>query len=82
MSLGSVVFFEHQVVATPFEKNFHKVRVLASLSTIRIRLLSSLSEPPIEWDQEKPALVPRGRKSASITLFVFFHQFFAACLGR
>src|SRR3954453_8624443 len=25
MSLGSVVFFEHQIVASPFEKNFHKV---------------------------------------------------------
>ena len=26
MSLGSVVFFEHQIVTSPFEKNFHKVR--------------------------------------------------------
>ncbi len=25
MSLGSVVFFEHQIVAGPFEKNFHQV---------------------------------------------------------
>ena len=25
MSLGSVVFFEHQIVTNPFEKNFHKV---------------------------------------------------------
>ena len=29
MSLGSVVFFEHQIVASPFEKNFHKVRCVS-----------------------------------------------------
>ena len=26
MGLGSVVFFEHQIAASPFEKNFYKVR--------------------------------------------------------
>ena len=52
MSLGSVVFFEHQIVASPFEKNFHKVRCVRSLSTIRMRLFSFIPEPPIERDQE------------------------------
>src|SRR5213593_820446 len=36
-----------------------------------MRRISFSPEPPIELGQEKPALVSRGRKSASITLFIF-----------
>jgi len=57
--------------------------VLGSLSTIRMRLLSFIPEPSIERGQEKSALVPRARKSASITLLIPFSiTFFAGCLGR
>jgi hypothetical protein len=48
-----------------------------------MRLLSFIPEPPIEGGQKKAALVPRGRKPASITLFIPFPTtFFAGCLGR
>jgi len=70
MSFGSVVFFEHQIVTGPFEKNFHQVSGVRSLSTIRMRRLSFNPQLPIEPGQDKAALVSRGRKSASITLFI------------
>jgi hypothetical protein len=35
-----------------------------------MRFLSFIPEPPIERGQQKSALIPRGRKSASITLFI------------
>jgi hypothetical protein len=48
-----------------------------------MRLLSFIPEPPMKRGLEKSALVPRGRKSASITLFIpFSTTFFAGCLGR
>jgi hypothetical protein len=41
-------------------------------TTIRTRRRAFLPELPIELGQEKPALISRGRKSASITLFIPF----------
>jgi len=42
-----------------------------SLSTIRIRRFSLTSEVGAEFGEEKSTSVSRGRKSASITLFIF-----------
>ena len=83
MSLGSVVFFEHQIVASPFEKNFHKMRCVR-VAIDNQDAPSFIPEPSIERGQEKSALVvPRGRKSVSITLFIRFSiTSFAGCLGR
>jgi hypothetical protein len=46
--------------------------VSESLSKIRIRLFYFIPEPPVERDQEKSALVRRGKKSASITSITLF----------
>jgi hypothetical protein len=47
-----------------------------------MRGLSFIPEPPIELSQAKSALVSRGRKSASINLFILFdHVVFSAFLG-
>jgi hypothetical protein len=48
-----------------------------------MRLLSFIPEPPIERCQKKIPLASRGKKSASISLFIPFPTtFFAGCLGR
>ena len=48
-----------------------------------MRLLSFSPEPPIERVQEKPVLVPRRKKSVSITLFMPLSiTFLAGRLGR
>jgi hypothetical protein len=48
-----------------------------------MRLLSFIPEPPIEGGQKKSALVPRGRKFASITLFIpFLDHIPRALIGR
>jgi hypothetical protein len=39
-----------------------------------MRLFSFIPEPPIERGQEKAASARRGRKSASITLFIPFDR--------
>ena len=83
MGLGSVVFFDHQIAASPFEKNFHKVRCVRVVIDNQDAPSFFLPEPPIEPGQEKSALVPRRRKSASITLFIPLSiTFLAGCLGR
>ncbi len=46
-----------------------------------MRRISFIPEPPIEFGQEKPALVSRGRKSASITLFIRFRSVVFGFLG-
>ena len=63
MSLGGVVFFEHQIVTSLFEKNFHKVRCVRVVIDNQDAPSFFLSEPPIECGQEKTALFARGKKS-------------------
>ena len=83
MSLGSVVFFEHQIAASLFEKNFHKVRCVRVVIDNKDAPFSFLPETPIERGQEKSALVPRGRKSAvDYSVHTLSSTFLAGCLGR
>jgi hypothetical protein len=83
VSLGSIVLFQHQIVAGSFEEDFTRRVLSRSLSTIRMRLVSFDPEAPIEPGQEKSGLVSRGKKSASITLFIpFVHIFFSFLRGQ
>jgi hypothetical protein len=73
MSLGSVVLFQHAIAACPFEKDFDQV---GSVAVVINNQDASLSIDPkafrVEPGQENSSSGSRGKKSASITLFILF----------
>ena len=73
MSLGSVVFFEHQIVTSPFEKNFHQVRCVRVVIDNQNAPFSFLPNRRLNGAR-KNSVDSRGRKSASITLFIPFRS--------
>ena len=69
MSLRSVVFFDHQIVTSPFEKDFHKVRC------VRVVIDNQdapfyFPSPTSDWTRQGKNSVGSQRKKVCFDYFV------------